>query len=67
MVKNSSKKPGPAGRLTAVAKECAEKGLSQAEARSHLIDKLKASEAVAKSTVSYIYTHHKPASRESPQ
>ncbi len=49
------KRPGPLGRLTEVARECYEKGLTQAAARSTLMKQHKALENVAKVTVSHVY------------
>jgi len=62
MPKNTSaKKPGPTGRLTAAVRDCLDKRMSQSEARAYLMDKYKTSEAVAKTTVSHIYSLHKSA------
>jgi hypothetical protein len=56
MVKNClKKKSGPQGILTTAARECHEKGMTQSAARGALISKHKATEAVAKSTVSLVY------------
>src|SRR5271168_2888366 len=60
MVKNSAKKPGPTGKLTALAKDCHEKGMTQMEARVALIAKHKTSDGVAKSTISHVYASLKP-------